>query len=197
MRLRHRAEWSLALSRERRRAGRPVRDLVGDTMVLVAMGGTLALVVTLALMSVGAEARGATDARRGGDTRLERTLRAYCPMPSAMSRKSCRAWLRVAQCETGGQQRRVTLASLRQIRWRYNGSSGYDGGLQFGVRTWRGNIGRVAHRDLTRRQFVDRRRGLYAFAHGAPASVQILAAEELRVRPGGGLSHWPSCGSRW
>lgn len=194
MRLRHRAQWSLEASRDRRRAAKPISDLVSDTMLLLMMGATIALIVTLALMSAGAEAR--ADTTRP-PSRVERTLRAVCPKPSAMPRPRCVRWLRVAQCETGGQQRRITHRSLRQIRWRYDGPSGYDGGLQFGVRTWRGNIGRVAVRDLTRAQHTARRRGSYRVAHRAPASVQILAAEELRVRPDGGLSHWPSCGSRW
>lgn len=136
-------------------------------------------------------------ARSVVDTRAERVLRAWCP--SSMSRARCVRWMRVAQCETGDPaDRGVTYRSLMRIRWRYNGSSGYDGALQFGVRTWRGNIGRVAARSLTRAQYVARARGRYAFAYSAPPAVQVLTAEALRTRrDGGGLGHWPRCGRRY
>lgn len=126
---------------------------------------------------------------------LEADLRASCPMPKVMTRRHCVRWLQVAQCETGGQQRRVTHRSFHQIRWRYNGSSGYDGALQFSPRTWRGNIGRIPARKLTRLQRIQRAKGRYAYAYNAPPSVQILAAEVLRKRVN--LGQWPSCGSRF
>jgi hypothetical protein len=105
--------------------------------------------------------------------------------------------MRVAQCETGGQQRSITYRSLRQIRWRYDGRSGYDGALQFSPRTWRASVGRIPARRLTRAQYVARRAGLYAFAFDAPPAVQVLASDALRVRPDGGLGQWPDCGWRY
>lgn len=43
---------------------------------------------------------------------------------AAYSRVSVSTWNRLAMCESTG-------------RWRYNGGSGFDGGLQFSPRTWR------------------------------------------------------------
>lgn len=115
-----------------------------------------------------------------------------------MTRRQCVRWVRVAQCESGGQQWRVTLRSMRQIGWHINRA--YDGGLQFSVRTWRGNVGRIPSRFLTRYQRIQRNRGRYAFAYSAPPSVQILAAEVLRKRIGGNphqSAGWPTCGARY
>lgn len=147
--------------------------------------------------SLESSAYGATVKRGATDVRAERLLSAWCP--ASMPRRHCVAWMRVAQCETGDpRDRGVTYRSLRKIRWRYDGASGYDGALQFSPRTWRGNIGRVPARRLTRAQWVARERGVYRLAHGAPPAVQILTADALRVRrDGGGLGHWPSCGGRW
>lgn len=132
------------------------------------------------------------------DVRAERLLRAWCPAEWSMPRRHCVAWMRVAQCETGGQQWAVTYRSLRQIRWRYNGRSGFDGAHQWRASTWLSNVGRIPARRLTRLQYVARARGGYAFAYAAPPAVQVLAADALRVRrDGGGLGHWPSCGRRW
>lgn len=115
-----------------------------------------------------------------------------------MTRARCVQWLQVAQCETGGQQRRVTLASLRQIRWRIR--NGYEGGLQFTHPTWRSNVYRIASWRLTRPQRVARRAGSYDHGYAAPAPVQILAAEVLRIRIGGNPQQsagWPVCGARF
>ncbi len=132
------------------------------------------------------------------DAQAARVMAAWCPSQRAMTRRVCVRWLRVAQCETGDPaDRGVTAESLRRIQWRYNGASGFDGGLQFSVRTWRGNVGRVASWRLTWLQRRARERGEYVFAYAAPPAVQMLAAEALRVRPGGGLGHWPRCGARW
>jgi len=116
-----------------------------------------------------------------------------------MPRRHCVAWMRVAQFETGDTDDvGVTASSLRRLRWRYNGPSGYDGALQFSPRTWRASVGRIPARSLTREQHAARARGAYGLAWAAPPAVQVLAAEALRVRrDGGGLGHWPSCGRRW
>ncbi|OPZ65616.1 MAG: Transglycosylase-like domain protein [Firmicutes bacterium ADurb.Bin506] len=113
-----------------------------------------------------------------------------------MTRARCIQWVQVAQCEAGGQQRRVTLTSIRQIDWRTN--STYDGGLQFKQSTWTSNMGRIAARHLTRYQRIQRSNGRYYFAYRAPSSVQILAAEVLRKRIGGNphqTAGWPHCGA--
>lgn len=131
-------------------------------------------------------------------SQLGRALDRICPIYPAMTRRRCIQWVQVAQCETGGQQRRVTLHSLRQIRWRYNGRSGYDGALQFKPSTWISNVHRIAARKLTRPQRIARQRGRYNWAYNAPPSVQILAAEVLRVRIGGNpqqTAGWPHCGA--
>jgi len=72
-------------------------------------------------------------------------------------------WYAIAQCESGG-------------RWTYNGSSGFDGGLQFLPTTWT-----ALHMG-------------YAYAWEAPAAVQIAAAEKLLAGVGGrGWTQWPVC----
>jgi len=182
---------SLEESKDRREDDRP--DRVSDVVVGVFILGLIVVSIIAMAMAPG-DASAAS-----GVNRREAALRSVCPSVDAMPRRSCIAWLRVGQCETGDpDDRSVTSESIRRIRWRYDGSSGYDGGLQFSVRTWGGNIGRVPARRLTRAQRLDRARGVYSFAHRAPASVQILAADALRVRrDGGGLRHWPVCGSRW
>lgn len=130
---------------------------------------------------------------------LERRLTAMCPsQPLAMTRRRCVQWVQVAQCETGGQQYRVTLRSIQQVRWRYSGPGYYDGGLQFSPTTWTSNMNRIPARQLTRKQRIDRREGRYRFAYGAPPAVQILAAEVLRQRIGGNPAQtagWPICGA--
>jgi hypothetical protein len=71
-------------------------------------------------------------------------------------------WDRVASCESGGN-------------WSYNGSSGFDGGLQFLPSTWLGNGG-----------------GRYApFAYMASRIQQISIASTMD------LGQWPVCGSRY
>jgi len=74
-------------------------------------------------------------------------------------------WDRLAECESGG-------------RWRYNGSSGFDGGLQFHPSTWR--------------SFKPRRYPRYAWQ--APRWKQIVVAKRvLRVQ---GWNAWPACSLR-
>jgi hypothetical protein len=72
-------------------------------------------------------------------------------------------WFAIAQCESGQ-------------RWSYNGSSGFDGGLQFLPSTWS-----ALHTG-------------YAYAWQAPASVQIATAQRLLAEVGGrGWTQWPVC----
>lgn len=158
---------------------------------------TIAALAFAVMMLNALPSASASPAPRGlVDVRAERLLQAWCP--ASMPRRHCVGWMRVAQCETGGQQIAVSYRSLRQIRWRYNGASGYDGALQFGARTWRASVNRIGARKLTREQYAARERGAYGLAFMAPPAVQVLAADALRVRTdGGGLGHWPSCGGRW
>jgi hypothetical protein len=89
---------------------------------------------------------------------------------NAMSRDKIAAWNRVASCESGN-------------RWTYNGSSGFDGGLQFMPSTWTSTV----------RDYPHLRK--YEYAYQAPAWAQRAAAEALRRRAG--TRPWPVCGSRF
>jgi hypothetical protein len=71
-------------------------------------------------------------------------------------------WIRLAECESGS-------------RWDYNGSSGYDGGLQFSPRSWRAVGGT---------EFAE-------YAWQAEAIVQMYVAERLLAIQGWGA--WPTC----
>lgn len=74
-------------------------------------------------------------------------------------------WDRLAQCESGQ-------------RWDYNGSSGFDGGLQFSPRTWSGFGG-----------------GEFArYAYQATREEQIAVAERVLAAQGWGA--WPACSRR-
>lgn len=77
-------------------------------------------------------------------------------------------WDAIAQCESGG-------------RWHYNGSSGYDGGLQFLPSTWTA---------------VMRASG-YRFASYAwqATRVQQIAAAQYLIGPMGAdpWTQWPYC----
>jgi hypothetical protein len=75
-------------------------------------------------------------------------------------------WGALAECESGG-------------RWDYNGSSGFDGGLQFLPSTWR-----------TARSLV-RGASVYAYAYQAPAIVQVRVAQAWLARTS--WSQWPVC----
>jgi hypothetical protein len=71
-------------------------------------------------------------------------------------------WLRLAVCESGS-------------RWDYNGSSGYDGGLQFSPRTWTAMGG-----------------GEFApYAWQASMIEQMVVAERTLDAQGWGA--WPTC----
>lgn len=163
-------------------------------MRFFAIVGACGVLFGMLMLNALPSAQGATG-RGMVDVRAERLLRAWCP--ATITRASCLGWMRVAQCETGGQQRSITYASLVQIRWRYNGRSGYDGALQFSPRTWRASVWRIPARRLTRVQYIERRAGAYAYAYGAPPAVQVLASDALRVRRDGGLGQWPDCGGRY
>ena len=74
-------------------------------------------------------------------------------------------WDKLAECESGG-------------RWDYNGSSGYDGGLQFLPSTWLAYGG-----------------DKYAqYAYQATREEQIDIAEKVRADVG--YSAWPACSQK-
>lgn len=184
---------------QRRRDKRRI-ERVGWTIT----GAILAIMLIMAMLGGGTDPADAAAPPVAAVTcneacQLNRRLVAVCPsQPGAMTRRRCVQWVQVAQCETGGQQRRVTLRSIGQIGWRYDGRSGYDGGLQFSPTTWTSNVGRIPARQLTRYQRLQRNAGRYHHAWSAPASVQILASEVLRLRPDStGLGNWPTCGAWW
>lgn len=78
-------------------------------------------------------------------------------------------WGRLASCESGR-------------RWAYDGSSGFDGGLQFHPSTWR------QARELPA---VRRYAARYEYAWQAPAWVQVRVAEAwLEITSWG---QWPKC----
>ena len=83
------------------------------------------------------------------------------PEPPAPS-SATTVWDRLAQCESGQD-------------WDYNGSSGYDGGLQFLPSTWRAYGGR---------EFAE-------YAWQASRAEQIIVAERVRADVGWGA--WPTC----
>lgn len=71
-------------------------------------------------------------------------------------------WDRLAQCESGGD-------------WSYNGSSGYDGGIQFSPSTWQSAGGTK----------------YAAYAHQATREQQIAVAESWLAETS--WAQWPSC----
>jgi Transglycosylase-like domain len=71
-------------------------------------------------------------------------------------------WDRLARCESGG-------------RWNYNGSSGYDGGLQFLPSTWRSY----------------KPSGYPSYAWQASREQQIVVAKKVLSDAGWGA--WPAC----
>lgn len=82
------------------------------------------------------------------------------PIQTATNSADIGIWDKLALCESGG-------------RWDYNGSSGFDGGIQFSPATW--NAMATG----------------YAFAWQAPREVQIAAGQRLQARSGWG--QWPAC----
>ncbi len=189
--LRRRAWYSIAESNLRRQEAARIQKIgrIVFTIILISI-----VIVSVQLF----HATKTMAARDSGKTKTAELVEKLCPsQPKAMTLRTCVSWLLVAQCETGDQSRRITPKSLRSIRWRYNGSSGYDGGLQFSPTTWSSNVGRIPARKLTRYQRAQRNNGRYTYAYNAPPAVQILAAETLRNRPDGGITQWPSCGRRF
>ncbi len=101
--------------------------------------------------------------RRADRARAVASLTPWRPSPPTTAGTFAVNWYAIAQCESGG-------------RWTYNGSSGFDGGLQFLPTTWT-----ALHMG-------------YAYAWEAPAAVQIAAAEKLLAEVGGrGWTQWPIC----
>jgi hypothetical protein len=92
------------------------------------------------------------------------------PRPRRVARARWRAnWDAIAQCESSG-------------RWHYNGSSGFDGGLQFLPSTWTSVMRRMRPWWRTR------------YAYQATRLQQILAAEYLIGPMGASPWHqWPYC----
>ena len=85
----------------------------------------------------------------------------YAARPQTSSTGSS-VWDRLAECESGQT-------------WTYNGSSGYDGGLQFLPATWRNYGGR---------EYAE-------YAWQASREQQIAVAE--RVLDDVGWGAWPAC----
>lgn len=78
-------------------------------------------------------------------------------------------WLVLADCETGDG----SIGAPYYAQWDYNGSSGFDGALQFHPDTW------------------DRINTGYDYAWQAPPEVQISAAQEWLSKTSWG--QWPGC----
>ena len=85
--------------------------------------------------------------------------------PGAANAAPISEWDALAQCESGG-------------RWDYNGSSGYDGGLQFHPDTWTRN----------------KPAGYPQYAWQASAAQQIEVGKVIQRRSGWGA--WPSCSAK-
>ncbi len=96
---------------------------------------------------------------------LERYIRARRHPAPTRTLSSSSPWDSVAACESGGN-------------WAYNGSSGFEGGLQFLNSTW------IAHGG-----------GRYAaHAYDATREQQIAIAE--RVLAASGWGQWPACSAK-
>jgi hypothetical protein len=80
-------------------------------------------------------------------------------------------WSTIGDCETTGD-------GDGRVNWHYNGSSGFDGGLQFHPGTW------AAYR----RSYEP------AFAYMATPTVQVRVAERVLAEQGWGA--WPACSSK-
>ena len=87
------------------------------------------------------------------------------PRPPPPARDDGSVWYDLARCESG-------------LRWDYNGSSGFDGGLQFHPDTWRRN----------------KPAGYPEYAWQASAQQQIEVGKVIQRRSGWGA--WPSCSSK-
>lgn len=109
-----------------------------------------------------AEAAAQAEAEREAAREAERRRQEQQQAAAAPAQPSGSVWDRLAQCESGGN-------------WAYNGSSGYDGGLQFHPNTWN------AYKPS----------GYPAYAYQASREQQIAVAE--RVLASQGWDAWPAC----
>lgn len=100
--------------------------------------------------------------------------------------KTNRTWRSRAKAQTWLAQRLIPWRNLKACEtkgypgwqgWRYNGSSGFDGGLQFDPRTWRAYGGRT----------------FTPYAYQATPIQQIAIAQ--KVLKAQGRSAWPHCTS--
>lgn len=101
------------------------------------------------------------------ETRLEREnarlLRSNARLRRTVGRSFIPSyWVKIASCESG-------------VSWTYNGSSGFDGAVQFHPGTWSAN----------------RLRGYPAFAYQASPFQQLVVAEIVLAHSGWG--QWPAC----
>ena len=139
----------------------------------------VALVLSLAVvLTIGAQEAEAKDARywyvkyvqeKRKSVRLVKqrnSLRIAARSTGPLSR-SVVQWVRLKNCETKGYH------GMRG--WRYNGSSGFDGGVQFSPRTWTAYGGRTFSR----------------YAHGATPVQQVAIAQKVLREQG--RSAWPHC----
>lgn len=108
-------------------------------------------------------------ARELGETR--RSLRPPAPVIGW-------PWIAVADCETGDSDGRPPYSA----DWRYNGSSGFDGGLQFLPSTW---LAAASNLGLA---------GRYPYAYLAPPAVQVIVARAWLARTS--WLQWPACSAK-
>lgn len=97
--------------------------------------------------------------------------RFYCAALAA-ARRTPDVWLRLADCETGGDR---YGRPPYHPDWSYNGRSGFDGALQFAPSTWTAN----------------RPAGYPAFAWQASPAQQVVVAGRVLAEAGWGA--WPAC----
>lgn len=86
-------------------------------------------------------------------------------------------WRQIADCETGGDS--TPGRAPYHARWRYDGRSGFDGGLQFLPSTWT-----AARKPVSAAQS-------YRYAWQAPAWVQVAVARSWLRRTS--WRQWPRC----
>ena len=101
-----------------------------------------------------------------------------CELAERRDRQIPWPWVAVADCETGDGDGRPPYRAT----WDYNGSSGFDGGLQFLPSTW------VAARRLVPGA------SRYAYAYEAPARVQVAVAARWLLETS--WLQWPACSAK-
>lgn len=116
-------------------------------------------------------------------SRQVRLNRYHAHVAAAKAKREARGiptrWRRIADCETGGDE--YGRPPYHAV-WDYNGSSGFDGGIQFSPGTW--DMAKV-------KPEVARFAARYRRAYHAPAWVQVAVAENwLRLTS---WLQWPSC----